>query len=128
MFVSSLLNGCRKNSSTNSKAISMFEQLCCLFGEAKDLYDETYEDIPEAGDPLLIKRIGYWHHGLYAGEGKVIHYSGLFTFMEVDGVVEEVWIDEFARGNGFLILAHPNRHYFPRESLRRARSKSSTGV
>jgi len=28
------------------------------------------------GDHLRVNRIFYWHHGIYAGEGRVIHFSG----------------------------------------------------
>lgn len=28
------------------------------------------------GDHLRVKRFGYWHHGLYAGNNQVIHFSG----------------------------------------------------
>ncbi|MGS5788862.1 lecithin retinol acyltransferase family protein, partial [Acinetobacter baumannii] len=28
------------------------------------------------GAHLIVKHLGYSHHGIYAGRGRVIHYSG----------------------------------------------------
>jgi hypothetical protein len=32
------------------------------------------------GTHLIVKHFGYSHHGIYAGRGRVIHYSVLHTF------------------------------------------------
>ena len=31
---------------------------------------------PQPGDQLRVKRTGYYHHGIYAGDGMVIHFNG----------------------------------------------------
>ena len=54
------------------------------------------------GDHIRVKRPYYYHHGVYVGEGKVIHYCGLNgdaveTPEEV--FVRETSIDFFAQGS-----------------------------
>ena len=34
------------------------------------------------GAHLIVKHFGYSHHGIYAGKGRVIHYSGLAHFVK----------------------------------------------
>ncbi len=34
------------------------------------------------GAHLIVKHLGYSHHGIYAGRGRVIHYSGLAHFIK----------------------------------------------
>ena len=36
-----------------------------------------YEDSLYRGKHLITQRLGYTHHGIYAGNNSVIHYSGL---------------------------------------------------
>jgi len=35
---------------------------------------------PLAGSHIVTPRLGYRHHGLYCGDGKVIHFSGMAHF------------------------------------------------
>ncbi|MBM3395582.1 MAG: hydrolase, partial [Betaproteobacteria bacterium] len=41
------------------------------------------------GSHLITPRRGYIHHGVYVGEGRVIHYAGFKGFLRA-GPVEEV--------------------------------------
>jgi Lecithin retinol acyltransferase len=40
-----------------------------------------------AGTHLVVSRRGYRHHGIYVGQGRVIHYAGPFLYPR--GCVEE---------------------------------------
>lgn len=78
--------------------------------------------MPEIGDHLKSSRIFYTHHGIYAGDQYVIHYSGL-SDSEQDGPIEEVTLDEFCLGNDYEVVTHNNRKYSKKESTDRARSR-----
>jgi hypothetical protein len=74
------------------------------------------------GSHLVSTRNGYDHHGIYAGEDRVIHYSGLSDGMEA-GPVQEVPLAEFARGRGYTVKHHANPKFGPAEIVQRARTK-----
>ncbi len=77
--------------------------------------------VPEPGAHLITPRRGYTHHGIYVGEGKVVHYAGLSLGLHV-GPVEEISLDEFAGGHGWSAIDSPA--WFGRaEIVRRARSR-----
>ncbi|WP_316867889.1 styrene monooxygenase/indole monooxygenase family protein [Ralstonia mannitolilytica] len=38
------------------------------------------------GAHLITPRLGYWHHGIYVGNGKVVHYAGPCDIMVFEGV------------------------------------------
>ncbi len=50
------------------------------------------------GMHLVTPRRGYTHHGIYAGDGRVIHYSGLSRSLR-RGPVQETTLVEFADGH-----------------------------
>ena len=50
------------------------------------------------GDILFVDRGLYKHYGIYAGEGKVIHYSGQNSNFGNDIKIREALIDNFACG------------------------------
>jgi len=79
------------------------------------------DDIP-VGAHLVTGRRGYAHHGLYAGNGKVIHYAGFCTSMR-RGPVEEVSLERFAAGHAVTIQPEPCARYAGPEAVRRARSR-----
>lgn len=54
-----------------------------------------YNDL-QIGDHLVTERGVYTHHGIYIGEGKVIHYAGLSEEGKKTGPIEEVSISDFA--------------------------------
>jgi len=58
-----------------------------------------------AGTHLTTQRRGYVHHGLYVGQGRVIHYAG-FKALWHRGPVEEVSLEEFAGGHGWQARSH----------------------
>ena len=60
---------------------------------------------PPVGSHLVSPRSGYFHHGIYAGNGRVIHYAGWARNREA-GPVEETDLDVFSQGKGFRIAKH----------------------
>ena len=49
------------------------------------------------GDHIYVRRLLYSHHGIYAGDGNVIHYSGEEKEKK-DPLVRETGIEEFLKG------------------------------
>jgi hypothetical protein len=66
-------------------------------------------------------RTGYIHHGIYVGHGRVVHYRGLVHGWRA-GPVEEVSLEEFARGRPIAVRPHATA--FDRDVvIARARSR-----
>jgi hypothetical protein len=74
------------------------------------------------GDHLVSDRGLYTHHGIYIGDNKVIHYSGLSDDIE-SGPIEIVDLEEFHKGNGYYVESHSNKKYSSEEIVRRAKSR-----
>jgi hypothetical protein len=77
---------------------------------------------PSLGSHLVTPRRGYLHHGIYVGDGKVVHYSGFSDGLH-GGPVEEVDLDSFAHGRPVWIQSDAPPNFEPREVVRRARSR-----
>jgi len=80
------------------------------------------ELIMQPGDHLVTPRLGYSHHGIYIGNGEVIHYSGFSNGMS-KGEISITSIDEFGNGNNIHIKEYLVRTYNPDESVERAFSR-----
>ncbi|MEM5294338.1 lecithin retinol acyltransferase family protein [Burkholderia sp. JPY481] len=78
-------------------------------------------DLP-IGAHLVTQRNGYEHHGIYVGNGRVVHYSG-FAGSAHPGPVEEVELSRFAAGHAMSVRATPSAIYVGAEAVRRARSR-----
>ena len=74
------------------------------------------------GSHLVTERLGYTHHGLYAGAGKVVHYSGLSRSLH-RGPVQEITLEAFANGHPVWIRQNPNARFAGHEAVRRAYSR-----
>jgi Lecithin retinol acyltransferase len=74
------------------------------------------------GSHLTTSRRGYTHHGVYVGDGRVVHYSGLSGFWQC-GPVEEVSLARFSAGREVRIVVHAGSVFSPEEIVRRARSR-----
>lgn len=74
------------------------------------------------GDHLVTPRTGYTHHGLYIGNGKVIHYSG-FADGQLTGTICTTSVKEFANGHDVSVEEHLLRLYGRKESVERARGR-----
>jgi len=77
---------------------------------------------PAPGSHLATGRLGYTHHGIYAGAGRVIHYAGLHRGLKA-APVEECSIEEFARGHAIALVVHESSSFACEEAVRRARSR-----
>jgi HRAS-like suppressor 3 len=78
-------------------------------------------DLP-VGAHLATQRPGYTHHGIYIGNGRVIHYAGLSRSLG-RGPVEAISIEHFTAGFGFQVIQHPHAQYTGLEVARRAASR-----
>ena len=76
---------------------------------------------PRLASHLISPRTLYTHHGIYVGNGRVIHYAGLAQGMR-RGPVEDVSLERFAGGHGVRIRREPRR-FCRREVVQRARSR-----
>jgi hypothetical protein len=74
------------------------------------------------GAHLVTQRAGYSHHGIYVGNGKVIHYSGLCTSLH-RGPVEEVTLERFAAGHQVFVEHDQQARYAGTAAVERARSR-----
>ncbi len=63
---------------------------------------------PALASHLVTPRMLYNHHGIYVGNGCVIHYAGLAHGLR-RGPVEEVSIERFARGHEIRVRHEPKR-------------------
>lgn len=73
----------------------------------------------ETGDHLITSRLGYTHHGLYMGDGQVIHYSGLGDGSS-SGPVKVVSLTAFSQGYAVSVRNHPLRLHRGRAAVDRA--------
>ncbi len=76
---------------------------------------------PPVASHLVTPRALYCHHGIYAGNGRVIHYAGLAHGLR-RGPVEDVSLQEFARGR-CVRVRHDAARFDRGEVLERARSR-----
>jgi len=77
---------------------------------------------PAPGAHLEASRIGYRHHGVYVGGGRVVHYVGFLRSRQA-GVVEETTLAGFAVGHPVRVVDHPESRYSAQEIIDRARSR-----
>jgi hypothetical protein len=74
------------------------------------------------GDHLVTPRTGYTHHGIYIGNGEVIHYSG-FANGQSTGTICTTSVKAFANGHDVSVREHFFRRYDATESVERAHSR-----
>lgn len=79
------------------------------------------ESLP-LGAHLITPRLGYFHHGVYVGDGRVIQYSGFNRFLR-RGPVEEVSVERFTRGRGFRVKPWVAPRFSAAACIERARSR-----
>lgn len=77
---------------------------------------------PPLGAHLITPRRGYTHHGIYVGNGTVLHYAGLSRSFR-RGPVEQVPLVEFAHGRPVQIECRSEQGLEAREIVARARSR-----
>jgi hypothetical protein len=74
------------------------------------------------GSRLIVRRRAYFHHGIYMGNGSVIHYAGWSRGTR--GLVEEITLEEFIEGHRYRIGRIPPDRRAGEDIVRRARSRS----
>src|SRR6266702_6757217 len=73
------------------------------------------------GTELNVDRLGYRHHGIYVGEGLVIHYAGWVRYSH--GLIETVTVGDFADGCPVRVGRVPPESLHGNDIVRRARSR-----
>lgn len=76
----------------------------------------------EVGVHLISERDGYTHHGIYAGNGQVIHYGG-FRHSAKRHPIEYIPLHGFAAGKNITVLPEPDAVYTGMDAVDRARSR-----
>ena len=77
---------------------------------------------PPLAAQVVTSRVGYTHHGIHVGDGRVVHYSGLSRGWR-GGPVEEVSLAEFARGRPIRVRVHADARFDQLTVVARARSR-----
>lgn len=75
------------------------------------------------GAHLITPRCGYTHHGIYVGNGRVVHYAGWSRSAWTRRPVEEVSLTQFAGDCGIAVLRDSPTRFSPAEVVARARSR-----
>ena len=78
------------------------------------------------GAHLATPRRGFVHHGLYVGDGRVIHYRGFDRLLRRHPV-QEVSLTTFAGGRGFAVLPCPTTRDDGAAAAAIARARSRLG-
>jgi hypothetical protein len=66
----------------------------------------------------------YTHHGIYIGNGQVVHYAGLSDDPDADGTkIQVVTLEGFHGGNGYWLVPHPLAPFAGEKVVERARSR-----
>ncbi|WP_394210540.1 lecithin retinol acyltransferase family protein [Psychrobacter piscatorii] len=76
----------------------------------------------KAGDHLITQRMFYYHHGIYLGNNKVIHYSGFSDIFET-GPIVITDLHSFTKGRGTLVRYHRDRSFNHVQTVARARRR-----
>lgn len=74
------------------------------------------------GAHLVSERDGYSHHGIYAGNGQVIHYAGFHHSMG-RRPVEAISLRRFSAGRAVGVRGEPGAVYLGSDAVARARSR-----
>jgi hypothetical protein len=77
---------------------------------------------PRLGAHIISPRRGYLHHGIYIGNGRVVHYAGL-AYGLFGGPVEEATLAQFARGRSVWTRWRRPAAFDRTEIVRRALSR-----
>jgi hypothetical protein len=76
---------------------------------------------PDLGAHVVTPRRGYFHHGIYVGEGKIVHYAGFRNGLR-RGPVEEVPFHHFTGGRPAWVILRKAK-FDGGEIMARARSR-----
>jgi hypothetical protein len=97
------------------------------------IWRNTYGDairsdggMPPLAAHIVTARTCYTHHGIYVGDGKVVHYAGLCRGWR-RGPIEQTSLQAFARGRPVSVRTHPDSRFAACEVIARARSRLGEG-
>lgn len=79
-------------------------------------------ELPPLGAHLITPWLGYTHHGIYTGDGKVIQYGAL-KYDIIRKPVEEVTLEHFAQGRQVYVVTHAQACFAAEQAISRARSR-----
>lgn len=74
------------------------------------------------GDQIATPRRGYQHHGVYIGNGQVVHYARKQDAAWLR-IVMQVSLAEFENGYGYTVVRSSRRRYQSEKILARAQSR-----
>lgn len=86
------------------------------------LWDFASDGEPPLGAHLVTPRRGYYHHGIYVGAEKVVHYAGLCRSRHA-GPVEELSVDRFAANQPVWVQSRSSPKFCSEEVVCRAHSR-----
>lgn len=92
-----------------------------LKDQAESYSEEDAEDVLQTGDHIYVYRIGYSHHGIYGGNGRVFHYFGNLLDMNSAEIIESP-LHFFADGDRIYRYDY-EAAYSPEEIIQRAKSR-----
>ena len=75
-----------------------------------------------AGAHVVTPRRAYLHHGIYVGNGQVVHYAGLVDLLR-RGPVEVTSLDAFTQGYALWVASERAARFTPSEVVQRAMSR-----
>jgi hypothetical protein len=82
----------------------------------------TADAVPPLAAHVVTARVGYTHHGIYVGNGNVVHYRGLSRGLRA-GPVEEISLARFAGGHPVRVRPHEAARFDRQSVIARARSR-----
>jgi hypothetical protein len=80
------------------------------------------DETPPLGAHLVTPWMGFAHHGIYVGDGKVVHYGAL-VYDIIRRPVEEVTLASFAEGRPVFVVQHAATPFSGQAVIGRARSR-----
>ncbi|MGN7103371.1 lecithin retinol acyltransferase family protein [Ralstonia holmesii] len=100
----------------------MSQNIECIAQWIDSRNSAAFDTVLPVGAHLVAERDGYEHHGIYVGNGQVIHYAG-FAHRQRRGPVECISIGCFACGCAVTIQRDASPCYDGEEVARRAGSR-----
>jgi hypothetical protein len=79
-------------------------------------------ELPAVGAHLIVPWLGFTHHGIHVGAGRVVHYGALMYDI-IRKPVEEVSLEVFADGRPVFVVEHTESCFDGAEIVHRARSR-----
>ena len=105
--------------STDSMEVTNYPRVCT---ERRNVRALESGELPPVGAHLIVPWLGFTHHGVYVGAGRVVHYGALMYDI-IRKPVEEVTLEAFAEGRPVFLVEHIERCFEAGEIVRRARSR-----